>query len=77
HISVQYSGIGISSEDLQRLFEPFAQADNRGQMARTGGGLGLVICRSLCMMMGGVLSLDSTPGHGTRISMNLVLSTLE
>ncbi|RMV52986.1 PAS protein [Pseudomonas syringae pv. helianthi] len=77
HITVQDSGIGISSEDQQRLFEPFAQADNSGQMARTGAGLGLVICRSLCMMMGGDLSLDSTPGHGTRISMNLVLTTLE
>ncbi|PBQ19338.1 hybrid sensor histidine kinase/response regulator [Pseudomonas congelans] len=77
HITVQDSGIGISIEDQQRLFEPFAQADNTGQMARTGAGLGLVICRSLCMMMGGNLSLDSTPGHGTRISMNLVLTTLE
>ncbi|MBI6708860.1 transporter substrate-binding domain-containing protein [Pseudomonas syringae] len=77
HITVQDSGIGISVEDQQRLFEPFAQADNTGQMARTGAGLGLVICRNLCMMMGGNLSLDSTPGHGTRISMNLVLTTLE
>ncbi|WP_214350559.1 transporter substrate-binding domain-containing protein [Pseudomonas congelans] len=77
HITVQDSGIGISVEDQQRLFEPFAQADNTGQMARTGAGLGLVICRSLCMMMGGNLSLDSTPGQGTRISMNLVLTTLE
>lgn len=79
HITVQDSGIGIgiSIEDQQRLFEPFAQADNTGQMARTGAGLGLVICRSLCMMMGGNLSLDSTPRHGTRISMNLVLTTLE
>ncbi|MCJ2375067.1 transporter substrate-binding domain-containing protein [Pseudomonas sp. RGM 3321] len=77
HITVQDSGIGISVEDQQRLFEPFAQADNTGQMARTGAGLGLVICRSLCMMMGGNLSLDSAPGQGTRISMNLVLTTLE
>ncbi|WP_080477506.1 transporter substrate-binding domain-containing protein [Pseudomonas syringae] len=77
HITVQDSGIGISVEDQQRLFEPFAQADNTGQMARTGAGLGLVICRNLCMMMGGNLSLYSTPGHGTRISMNLVLTTLE
>ncbi|KPY69790.1 Extracellular solute-binding protein/sensory box protein [Pseudomonas syringae pv. spinaceae] len=77
HITVQDSGIGISVEDQKRLFEPFAQADNTGQMARTGAGLGLVICRSLCMMMGGNLSLDSEPGNGTRISMNLLLTTLE
>ncbi|WP_161461511.1 transporter substrate-binding domain-containing protein [Pseudomonas syringae] len=77
HITVQDSGIGISVEDQKRLFEPFAQADNTGQMARTGAGLGLVICRSLCMMMGGSLSLDSEPDNGTRISMNLLLTTLE
>ncbi|WP_440784159.1 transporter substrate-binding domain-containing protein [Pseudomonas syringae] len=77
HITVQDSGIGISVEDQQRLFEPFAQADNTGQMARTGAGLGLVICRSLCTMMGGSLSLDSEPGIGTRINMQLVLTTLE
>ncbi|TFZ33587.1 response regulator, partial [Pseudomonas syringae] len=60
-----------------RLFEPSAQAPNSGQMARSGAGLGLAICRTLRMMMGGNPSLDSTPGHGTRISMNLVLTTLE
>ncbi|OUM07168.1 hybrid sensor histidine kinase/response regulator [Pseudomonas syringae] len=77
HVTVQDSGIGISAEDQQRLFEPFAQVDNTGQMARTGAGLGLVICRSLCMMMGGSLQLDSERGQGTRISMDLVLTTLE
>lgn len=77
HVMVQDSGIGISSEDQQRLFEPFAQVDNTGQMARTGAGLGLVICRSLCVMMGGNLQLDSAPGQGTRVSMELLLTTLE
>ncbi|KPC27611.1 PAS-like protein [Pseudomonas syringae pv. cilantro] len=77
HLTVQDSGIGISVEDQRRLFEPFAQADNTGQMARTGAGLGLVICRSLCTMMGGSLSLDSEPGIGTRINMQLMLTTLE
>jgi len=77
HVTIHDSGIGISQEDQQRLFEPFAQVDNSGQLARTGAGLGLVICRSLCEMMGGTLTLDSQPGHGTRIDMTLDLTTLE
>ncbi|WP_241153310.1 ATP-binding protein, partial [Pseudomonas viridiflava] len=46
HLTLQDSGIGISQPDQERLFEPFAQVDSNGQMARTGAGLGLVICRS-------------------------------
>jgi two-component system sensor histidine kinase EvgS len=74
---VQDSGIGISLEDQQQLFEPFAQVDNSAQLARSGAGLGLVICRSLCEMMGGQLTLSSQPGQGTRVEMNLTLTTLE
>lgn len=74
---IQDSGIGISEADQQRLFEPFAQADNSGHLARSGAGLGLVICRSLCEMMGGQLSLISQPGHGTQVMMALTLTTLE
>ncbi|GFM84220.1 hybrid sensor histidine kinase/response regulator [Pseudomonas cichorii] len=76
-VTVQDSGIGISAEDQQRLFEPFSQADNQARMARTGAGLGLVICRSLCKMMGGTLTLHSEPGQGTRVHMTLELTTLE
>ncbi|MBC3954141.1 transporter substrate-binding domain-containing protein [Pseudomonas triticifolii] len=77
HVTVQDSGIGISAEDQRRLFEPFAQVDNNGQMARTGAGLGLVICRSLCEMMGGTLTLTSEPGNGTQINMHLLLTPLD
>ena len=76
-VTVQDSGIGISAEDQRRLFEPFAQADNQARMARTGAGLGLVICRSLCQMMGGTLTLNSEPGRGTQVHMTLDLTTLE
>ncbi|WP_080482162.1 transporter substrate-binding domain-containing protein [Pseudomonas syringae] len=77
HVLIQDSGIGISAEDQQRLFEPFAQAENTGQQARTGAGLGLVICRHLCEMMGGTLTLSSEPGDGTQIHMTFDLTTLE
>ncbi|MCI8211119.1 hybrid sensor histidine kinase/response regulator [Pseudomonas sp. S25] len=77
HVRIQDTGIGISKEDLQRLFEPFAQADDNGQQARTGAGLGLVICRSLCEMMGGTLELSSEQGQGTQVNMTFSLTTLE
>ncbi|MNT30734.1 Virulence sensor protein BvgS precursor [compost metagenome] len=73
---VEDSGPGISHEDQQRLFEPFAQAANTGQSARGGAGLGLVISRSLCEMMNGSLQLSSQPGVGTRVRISLPLSTL-
>ncbi|MFJ3485224.1 transporter substrate-binding domain-containing protein [Pseudomonas sp. NPDC090202] len=77
HLEVQDSGIGITEDDQKRLFAPFAQADNSGQLARTGAGLGLVICRSLCEMMGGTLTLDSRPGQGTRVQMAFELTSLD
>ena len=63
-VVIEDSGIGISDEDRQRLFSPFVQASNNSQSARSGSGLGLVISRSLCEMMGGTLRLDSAAGSG-------------
>ena len=74
---VEDTGIGISRDDQLRLFEPFAQADNSGQLARSGAGLGLVICRSLCAMMGGELSLSSVPMVGTQVHVNLKMTRLQ
>lgn len=73
---IEDSGIGISDVDQQRLFSPFVQAAGNGQDARGGSGLGLVISRSLCEMMGGTLQLSSEPGLGTRIEVSLQLPAL-
>jgi two-component system sensor histidine kinase EvgS len=73
---VEDTGIGINREDQLRLFEPFAQADNSGHLARSGAGLGLVICRSLCAMMGGQLSLSSVPMVGTQVHVSLKMTSL-
>ena len=74
---VSDSGIGISAEDQARLFTPFSQARGNRNAARTGSGLGLVISRSLCEMMGGTLSLSSQVGQGTCISVRLDFPLLE
>jgi two-component system sensor histidine kinase EvgS len=75
-VQVQDSGIGISEQDRQQLFEPFAQAESSGQSDRGGAGLGLVISRSLCEAMGGSLQLSSQPGIGTQVQVSLHLATL-
>ncbi|ARQ73941.1 hybrid sensor histidine kinase/response regulator [Pseudomonas fragi] len=75
-LSVQDTGIGISDRDQARLFEPFAQAENSGQLALNGAGLGLLICRSLCEMMGGTLELSSQVNVGTLVGIKLRLPTL-
>ena len=76
-VIIEDSGIGISAQDLQRLFSPFVQAGNHAQSVRSGSGLGLVISRSLCEMMGGTLRLDSQTGLGTEARVSLELPLLE
>ncbi|WP_226476268.1 transporter substrate-binding domain-containing protein [Pseudomonas sp. MWU16-30323] len=70
---VEDTGIGISVEDQKRLFNPFIQGTNTEQSARSGSGLGLVISRNLCEMMGGQLQLSSLLGQGTRVDVTLEL----
>ncbi|HGM5580563.1 TPA: transporter substrate-binding domain-containing protein [Pseudomonas putida] len=74
-LQVQDSGIGISEADQARLFQAFAQLD--GQRARHGAGLGLIISRTLCQLMGGVLQLQSLQGVGTRVDISLSLPSAE
>ncbi len=71
---VEDTGIGISAEDQQRLFNPFIQGSNTEQSARSGSGLGLVISRNLCEMMAGKLQLSSVLGQGTRVDVSLTLA---
>ncbi|WP_095078852.1 transporter substrate-binding domain-containing protein [Pseudomonas sp. Irchel s3h17] len=76
-VRIEDSGSGICEADQQRLFSPFSQASNNLQSARSGSGLGLMISRTLCEMMGGTLELSSVLGQGTQIEVTLVLPVLE
>jgi two-component system sensor histidine kinase EvgS len=75
-VRIEDTGIGISDVDRQRLFSPFVQASHNPQSARSGSGLGLVISRTLCEMMGGRLQLGSDLGQGTWVDINLELIAL-
>ncbi|MGO1273162.1 MAG: ATP-binding protein, partial [Pseudomonas helleri] len=76
-IRVDDTGAGIGEVDLRRLFSPFVQASNNHQSARSGSGLGLVICRTLCEMMGGTIQMSSEPGKGTHVDISLNVPRLE
>lgn len=69
------TGIGITPEQQQRLFQPFSQAEGSTTRRFGGTGLGLVICRRLAELMGGQVTMESTPGAGT--SMRLLLTLPE
>jgi PAS domain S-box-containing protein len=59
------TGIGVSEADVERIFEPFAQADSTLSRAHEGTGLGLPLSRKLIELHGGTLTLDSTLGKGS------------
>lgn len=65
HLDVNDTGIGMDAETLSRVFEAFSQADESTTRQFGGTGLGLSICEQLIALMGGELSVNSTPGVGT------------
>ena len=68
-LRVKDSGIGISAEDQERLFQPFEQAGDGGAQRADSTGLGLTICRRLAEMMGGEIVMESRLGGGTTMSL--------
>jgi signal transduction histidine kinase/DNA-binding response OmpR family regulator len=70
-LSVADSGIGMTSEQMARLFQDFTQADASTTRKYGGTGLGLAISRRFCRMMGGDITVDSTPGQGSIFTIRL------
>jgi hypothetical protein len=64
-ISVHDTGIGMTHEQAQNVFEAFTQADAATSRRYGGTGLGLAISRSLCRLMGGDITVSSEPGKGS------------
>jgi PAS domain S-box-containing protein len=65
------SGIGIRPEQLARLFHPFEQGDTTTSRRFGGTGLGLAISKRLAVMLGGDITVESTPGQGSTFSVTI------
>jgi len=70
-IKVTDTGIGMTSEQLERIFDPFSQADASTTREFGGTGLGLSISRKLCEKMGGTLTAESRKGEGSAFTIKI------
>jgi len=70
-IAVEDTGIGISEQDQQILFQAFSQVESSATRRFTGTGLGLVISKNLATLMGGDIIMQSSPGEGSKFTLRL------
>lgn len=70
-VTVRDTGIGIPSDQLERIFDAFEQQEGQSSRRYGGTGLGLAISRKLARMMGGELAVESEPGQGSTFTVTL------
>jgi len=73
---VRDTGIGMSYEQIEHIFDPFVQADSSTTRKFGGTGLGLTICRNIINLMGGELIPESTIGMGSKFTFELTFGTI-
>ncbi|MEM7232721.1 MAG: ATP-binding protein [Planctomycetota bacterium] len=77
HFVVVDSGIGMTKEQLSRVFEPFTQADGSTTRIYGGTGLGLSVARQLSRLLGGGISAHSEPGRGSAFRVSIPTGSLQ
>ena len=77
HFEVKDSGIGMSKEQLDRIFDPFVQADASTTRKYGGTGLGLTIARNIIEQMGGTMKAESMLGLGSKFSFDITFDALD
>jgi signal transduction histidine kinase/ligand-binding sensor domain-containing protein/DNA-binding NarL/FixJ family response regulator/HPt (histidine-containing phosphotransfer) domain-containing protein len=73
-ITVIDTGVGMDAVTIEKIFEPFTQADESTTRRFGGTGLGLAICRDLAELMGGAITVDSRPNVGSTFQLRLSLA---
>ena len=71
------TGIGIAPEYLDRIFQPFTQADQSITRRFGGTGLGLAISRQITELMGGSIAVESRPGEGSTFTVTIAAGSLD
>jgi len=70
-IAVTDAGIGIAPENLERIFDPFWQVEQRSTRRVGGTGLGLSVSRNLARLLGGDVTVTSSPENGSTFNVTL------
>jgi two-component system sensor histidine kinase/response regulator len=76
HFMIKDTGVGIAAEEMDKIFEPFAQT-KAGKQRSEGSGLGLTICRKFVQLLGGEVDVTSELGKGSEFSFTLPMKSLE
>ena len=74
---IKDSGIGITAEQIKKIFDPFIQGDSGTTRKFGGSGLGLPITKNIIEMMGGKLNVESTPGVGSKFSFEITFYAVD
>jgi two-component system cell cycle sensor histidine kinase PleC len=73
-LSIRDTGIGIPARDIEKLGRPFEQVENQFTKTKGGSGLGLAISKSFVELHGGTLTIRSTVGHGTDVTVSFPIA---
>jgi len=77
HFEVKDSGIGMTDEQLKKIFQPFTQADDSTTRKYGGTGLGLTITKNFIELMGSILEVESKIGLGSKFSFDITFDTVD